>query len=70
MAEQLEHWTCNSEAPSSSAALTANWICSRYSRVQILFTVQQPRFQVFFCLIYCIEVVTHSMYDNVYLSAG
>ena len=24
----------------------------------------------FFCLIYCIEVLTHSMYDNVYLSAG
>ena len=29
MAEWLERWTCNPEAPSSSPALTANWICSR-----------------------------------------
>ena len=28
MAEWLERWTCNPEAPSSSPALTANWICS------------------------------------------
>ena len=27
VAEQLEYWTCNSKAPSSSPALTANWIC-------------------------------------------
>ena len=29
VAEWLEHWICNSEAPSSSAALTASWIYSR-----------------------------------------
>ena len=29
MAEWLERWTCNSEAPSSSITLTASWICSR-----------------------------------------
>ena len=28
MAEQLEHWTCNLEATSSSPVLTASWICS------------------------------------------
>ena len=28
VAERLEHWTCNLEAPSSSPALTASWICS------------------------------------------
>ena len=27
--ERLERRTCNSEAPSSSPALTASWICSR-----------------------------------------
>ena len=27
VAEWLERWTCNPEAPSSSPALTANWIC-------------------------------------------
>ena len=27
VAEQLEYWTCNSEVPSSSPALTANWSC-------------------------------------------
>ena len=27
--EQLECWTCNSEAPSSSPALTTSWVCSR-----------------------------------------
>jgi len=26
--EQLERWTCNSEAPSSWPALTVSWICS------------------------------------------
>ena len=36
MAESLERRTCSSEAPSSSPALTASWICSRQSRVQIL----------------------------------
>ena len=36
MAERLERWTCYSEAPSSNPALTASWICSRLSRVQIL----------------------------------
>ena len=30
MAEPLERWTCNSEAPSSSPALTASWICSSH----------------------------------------
>ena len=34
--EQLEYWTCNSEASSSSHALTAGWICSRQSRGPIL----------------------------------
>ena len=29
MVERLERWTCNSETPSSSPALTASWICSR-----------------------------------------
>ena len=29
LAEWLEHWTCNSEVPSSSPALAASWICSR-----------------------------------------
>ena len=30
VAERLERWTqCNPEAPSSSPALTTNWICSR-----------------------------------------
>ena len=29
VAEWLERWTCNSEAPSSSPALTVSWICSR-----------------------------------------
>ena len=29
VAERLERWTCNSEAPSSSLALTTSWICSR-----------------------------------------
>ena len=29
LAEQLERWNCNSEAPSASPALTASWICSR-----------------------------------------
>ena len=28
VAEWLERGTCNSEAPSSSLALTASWICS------------------------------------------
>ena len=28
MAEQLECWTCNPEATSSSPTLTASWICS------------------------------------------
>ena len=28
MAEWLERWTCKSEAPSSSPAVTASWICS------------------------------------------
>ena len=37
MAKQLERlWTCNLEALNSSPALTAGWICSLYSRVQIL----------------------------------
>ena len=36
MARRLGCWTCNSEAPSSSPALTASWICSQQSRVQIL----------------------------------
>ena len=36
VAEWLKRRTCNSEVPSSSPALTANWICSRYSPVQIL----------------------------------
>ena len=27
MAKWLEHWTCNSEAPSSSPAQTSRWIC-------------------------------------------
>ena len=27
--EQLEHWTCNLEAPRSSPALTTRWICSQ-----------------------------------------
>ena len=36
MAERLEPWTFNSEAPSSSPALTASWICSRASQDQIL----------------------------------
>ena len=37
MAERLELcWTCNSEAPSLSPALTAGWICPRLSQVQIL----------------------------------
>ena len=35
VAEWLERWTCNPEAPSSSSALTAYWICSLQSRVQI-----------------------------------
>ena len=36
MAKWLECWTTNSEAPSLSPTLTASWICSWYSRVQIL----------------------------------
>ena len=36
MVEWLGRWTCNSEAPSSSPAVTASWICSRQSLVQIL----------------------------------
>ena len=36
LAERLERRICNSEAPSSSPALTAHWICSRQSRVQVL----------------------------------
>ena len=36
VAEQLEYWTCNSEAQSSSPALTANWICFLQSQVQLL----------------------------------
>ena len=28
MAEGLERWTCNLEAPCSSSFLTAGWICS------------------------------------------
>ena len=36
MAERLERWTGNSEAPSLSPTLTARWTCSRWSRVQIL----------------------------------
>ena len=36
MAERLERWTCDSEAPSSSPTLTASRIRSRSSRVQIL----------------------------------
>ena len=36
VAERFERWTCNPEALSSSPALTASWICSRWSRVQIL----------------------------------
>ena len=30
MVKWSEHWTCNSEAPSSSPALTISWICSRH----------------------------------------
>ena len=33
---QISIDACGKEAPSSSPALTANWICSRLSRVQIL----------------------------------
>ena len=29
VAERLERWTCNSDAPSSWPTLTASWICSR-----------------------------------------
>ena len=29
VAEWLEHWTCNLEAPRSSPTLTARWICSQ-----------------------------------------
>jgi len=29
VAEQLEHWTCNLEAPSSNSTQTAHWICSQ-----------------------------------------
>ena len=29
VSDRLERWTCNSEALSSSPALTASWICSR-----------------------------------------
>ena len=36
VAAWIERWTCNSEAPSSSPALTASWICSWQFRVQIL----------------------------------
>ena len=36
MAEGLERRACNLEAPSSSPTLTASWIRSRSSRVQIL----------------------------------
>ena len=36
VAERLERWTCNSEAPSRSPVLTASWICSLWPRVQIL----------------------------------
>ena len=36
VAERLERRTCNFKTPSSSPALTASWICSRQSRVQIL----------------------------------
>ena len=35
VAKWLEPWTCNLEALSSSLALTASWICSRQSQVQI-----------------------------------
>ena len=28
VAEWLERWTCNSEAPSSRPAMTAYWTCS------------------------------------------
>ena len=27
VAEQLEHWACNSETLSSSPSLTSSWIC-------------------------------------------
>ena len=33
-AERLERWNFN--APTSGPALTASWICSRYSQVPIL----------------------------------
>ena len=36
MVKQFEHQACNLEAPSSSHALTASWICSQQSRVEIL----------------------------------
>ena len=36
MVKWLGHWTCDSEAPSSSPTLTTSWICSLKSRVQIL----------------------------------
>ena len=36
VAERLECWTCNSEAPSRSPVLTTSWICSLWPRVQIL----------------------------------
>ena len=36
VAKWSERWTCNSEALSSSPALTASWICSRWSRLRIL----------------------------------
>ena len=44
MAERLERWTCYSEAPSSSLTLTASWIRSRSSRVQILVRVYLKKY--------------------------
>ena len=36
VAERLVRWTCHSEVPSSRPTLTASWIRSLWSRVQIL----------------------------------
>ena len=36
LAEQLWYWTFNPEVPSACPVLTASWICSWYSQVQIL----------------------------------
>ena len=64
MAERLERWTCDSEAPSSSPTLTASRIRSRSSRVQILGHVYLKKNILLTCL-QLVGVLNHVMFTTI-----